>query len=236
MKLKRVIHDSGPQILVGVGIAGFIGAMILAVRATPKANEALEELEDPTTTEKVKVLVPHYAPAIGAAAFATGMILMNNHILTSRAAGMLAMYTFAEEALRKWQDSAEQKVSKKVFEEIRQEATKAPEDPPYEIGPDQQLIWIWDEWTSKYFTVRSIEDINAAVNRVNAVANQEDFAPLNDFYFHLGMPEVANGGDVGWGTGGHQLSVSLTAQMTESGFQYLSLSFDVWPTAGSELY
>lgn len=240
MKMKNLLRDHSPQILAGLGIAGFIGAIIITARNAPKAEEALEELdelvEEPTLLDKVKVVAPYYGPVVGLATMSTGMVLMNHHILTNRAAGLLAAYTFADEAMHRWQKAVQEKGGKKIFEEVQQEAVKATEEPPHEIGPDEQLIWIWDEWTAKYFTIRSVEEIYGAVNRVNALANEEDFSSLNDFYYNLGQPRVAAGDDIGWGTGGHQLKVNLIPELSEKGQQYLSLVFVVWPTAGSELY
>ena len=41
--LKRTFIKRSPEILIGVGIAGFIFAGVLAVKATPKAMELLDD-------------------------------------------------------------------------------------------------------------------------------------------------------------------------------------------------
>ena len=41
----RGLKERSPEILVGIGIVGMIGAAIMAVKATPKALEQIKETE-----------------------------------------------------------------------------------------------------------------------------------------------------------------------------------------------
>ena len=44
----RGLKERSPEILVGIGIVGMIGAAIMAVKATPKALEQIKETERET--------------------------------------------------------------------------------------------------------------------------------------------------------------------------------------------
>ena len=49
------ISKHGPEILTGVGIAGMIGTTVMAVKATPKAIQLLEDKKKETGVEQLPV-------------------------------------------------------------------------------------------------------------------------------------------------------------------------------------
>ena len=91
MSFKTKLNASSPDILTVVGIAAFLGAIGLAIKAAPRANDILEEMEDAPTLEKVKMVAPFYAPVVGSACVGVGAILMSRRILNTR---------YAENSLR----------------------------------------------------------------------------------------------------------------------------------------
>lgn len=70
--IAKQVSKYGPEIAVGVGIAGMITTTVLAVKATPKAlklideakKEKAEEAVELKPTEMVKVAWKPYVPAM----------------------------------------------------------------------------------------------------------------------------------------------------------------------------
>ena len=58
------VSEKSPEILVGIGLAGMLTSTVLAVKATPKALDILnQEEEELTTIEKVNKTWKCYIPA-----------------------------------------------------------------------------------------------------------------------------------------------------------------------------
>jgi hypothetical protein len=228
--LKQVVDAKAPEIMIALGIGSFFTAIYLAAKAAPRANGHIEDLDDRSLPNKIATAAPIYAPAAGAALLGTGMILMANHIQVKRYASVLALYSLTETALGRWQEKALETIGEKKFEEVRRQVV-APEhdDIPDNMLLEEHGVVVWDHQTSKYFKVGSIEEIHAAVNKINKQALDEDFASLNDFYYELDMPPVPYGDSVGWGNGGHLLEISLDPYIRKDGVIPVSLSFKVEP-------
>jgi hypothetical protein len=64
-KVATAISKRSVGILAGIGIAGFVGAMVMVAKETPKANLAIDNAtadkgEDLTIKEKAKVYAKYY--------------------------------------------------------------------------------------------------------------------------------------------------------------------------------
>ena len=44
-KIKNAVSDKSPEILIGLGLAGMLTSTVLAVKATPKALDILEQVK-----------------------------------------------------------------------------------------------------------------------------------------------------------------------------------------------
>lgn len=64
-KFKRAVTKVLPYVLTGAGVAGTIGAVILAAKEGPKYQKALEENKDMTLRQKILTAGKIFAPAIG---------------------------------------------------------------------------------------------------------------------------------------------------------------------------
>ena len=89
LSCKKFINRNGSTILTTIGGVGVVATTVMAVKATPKAVQLLEEAElqkdEPLTViDKIKVAGPIYIPTIitGAATIACifGANVLNLHI------------------------------------------------------------------------------------------------------------------------------------------------------------
>lgn len=127
-KAAMMIRKYAPEILTGLGIAGFIGSTVLACKATSEVSEVLDdhkkEMEtikeveykyDYSKQEIVKLkseklvktgfeIVKLYAPATGLAVFGTTCVLGGHGIMRKRNAALGAAYAFVSGKFNEYRD------------------------------------------------------------------------------------------------------------------------------------
>lgn len=127
-KVALLARKYSPQILTGLGIAGFIGSTVLACKATTEVQEALEEHKyeieqikkasndyDYSNGEIVKMktevfsrtsleIVKLYAPSVGLAVFGTTCVLASLGIMQKRNAAIGAAYAFVSGKFGEYRD------------------------------------------------------------------------------------------------------------------------------------
>jgi hypothetical protein len=209
MSLKEELRNHSPTILAGLGIGGFITAIIMSAKATPKAEDALDALNwkhnhpksefvDPPLKEKIKALVPVYAPTVGMAILSTGCIVGSNRMHRYRYASVLALYTIGERSLDRWQQATLETVGEKKYETIQERAGEPEKDPPSSMFMDDERTMFYDVFSGRYFRADSIESIRQIINDINKEMYEADFAPINDFYHRVGLPAMEYGEEWGW--------------------------------------
>jgi hypothetical protein len=199
MKLKNTLTNNSPTILAGLGVAGFISAIIMVAKATPKAEKVLKSQENaPSLKTKVKLLAPIYAPTAGMVLMSTACIVGSSRIHRYRYASLLALYSIGQQSLERWQSTVLDEVGKKKYEKIRERVTEPESDSPVSIIVDDERTLFYDVFTGRHFHSDSIETVRKVINDLNDTMFEEDFASLNDFYFGVGLDPVQFGDDWGW--------------------------------------
>jgi len=209
MSIKEELHKHSPTILAGLGIGGFITAIIMAAKAAPQAEKALDKAlwycNKPqgdyvplTLSQKVRILAPFYAPTAGMAILSTGCIVGSNRIHRYRYASVLALYTIGERTIDRWQKATLETIGEKKYETIQEKAEEPDKDPPPSMFIDDERTMFYDVFSGRYFRADSIETIRQIINDINKDMYDDDFAPVNSFYYHVGLPEMEFGDDWGW--------------------------------------
>lgn len=232
MNVRRYINDNSPAILSGLGVLGFITAIGMAIKATPKAMEILDEKaekENSTRYDQAIAVAPVYSPTVGMVLISTACIVAGNYVHNYRYGAMLALYSVTERTLQKWQSSVMDEVSKKKYEQVR-DRVLAPEEPaPASLFvEDEEKTICFDVYTGRYFKVDTVESVRRIVNDLNEILRMEDFVPLNDFYFELGIPKVQFGDYVGWHVDNGSIEVDLDA-ILQNDKPIVTVSFQVQP-------
>jgi hypothetical protein len=121
-----LMHKHSPDIFLGLGITGLVGAGVLACRATLRATKIKEEMEQQLTNieslladEKIEGpeavqaqtyialtgvvdIGREYVIPVGLGAASIAAILQSRNILTTRNAGMAAAYKLADETYKRY--------------------------------------------------------------------------------------------------------------------------------------
>lgn len=211
--------ENSQHILVGLGLAGMVTAIITAVRATPKAKEMIEEAEEEkgdklTPVETVKAAWKCYI--LPAACFTTSAAcIIGADIRNAKVnAGLASSAAIAETALRTYQEKVVETIGEQEEKQVREKAKKEiaekpglPKDSVYILGGEKVLCAdiCGNEWHA------TVEEIRAAVNRVNDQLNNDDYVSLNEFYQEANADDTILGEYIGWSRDKGLLSVHFTS-------------------------
>lgn len=222
--LRRASHtaqQNSPAILSGIAIAGVIGTVVLAVKATPKACAAVVEVEnedDPLSRKEIiKVAWKFYIPAALTGTATIGCIIGANAIGARRQAALIGAYSLVDTAFRQYKDEVieqigeakERKIHDKVVE--KQLDANPPSSQVVILGRGEVLCY--DTLTGRYFK-SDHESIRRAENEVNRTVITDMYASQNEFYNLLGLPTVAIGDELGWNIE-HLMELVFTTHLSE---------------------
>ena len=100
------VSEKSPEILIGIGLAGMLTSTVLAVKATPKALDILEEHkdEDLTKFDKVKLTWKCYIPAAVSYCTSTACIIASSNVSLRRNAVLAGAYKVSEAALLEYRN------------------------------------------------------------------------------------------------------------------------------------
>jgi hypothetical protein len=221
-QVGKTISKHSPEILTAIGLAGGLTTVILAVKATPKAEELIKEAkeakrkqleeeegtdipeEDVTLTKKeiVKVAWKPYIPAAVTGLSSALCVIGARRIDIRRNAAVVAAWKMSETALAEYKEKVVEKVgeekAKEIHNEVVQERVKnvpVEADKIFETGKGRELCY--DYYSGRYF-YSCHNAIEAAQNRINYKMNSYDFVSVNEFYDELGLPHIGLGEELGW--------------------------------------
>ena len=228
---KRYLTKHSPEILTGIGIAGMISSIILAVKATPEAMEliAIREEEELRKNENfyklgkietIKTAWKPYVPVVGTAIMSAACIICGNTINTRRNAALATAYALSEQTLLTYRDKVIETIGenkeKKIRDEISQDMVnkKRLESSQVIITQKGDTLFL-DTISGRYFK-SDIEKIRKIVNELNRRMNYENYVSLNDFYYELGLETLGNGSDLGWNIADGLIELYFSACLTEN--------------------
>lgn len=238
--LKRLSKYAGahaPEILIGVGIASGIGAVVTAVSATVKAASIIEKrkAEKDTLTKKeiVAVVWKNYVPTAGAVILSVGCIVAANTVNRKRSAALAAAYALSETAFSAYKQSVadefgvekEYTISDKA---IQKQIIDKPVKSSKVITIENGEVLTYDTFSGRYFK-SSKNGILSAVNELNRLIINDGGATLNDFYDLIGLDNVQMGDILGWLYDQKSISVRFGSHLTTDGEPCMSFAFNVMP-------
>jgi hypothetical protein len=241
--LAGLISENSPTILSSLAVAGLVSTVVLAVKATPRAMELLEEERDRPCNEYrpnglykreiIRVTWRCYIPAAACGIATIVCIIQANTINQRRIAAVAGAYTIAERALQEYQSKVVETIGKNKEQRVRDEiaSDRIKKNPPSAnevIITGKGEVLCYDSQTGRYFK-SSIEEIRQAVNLLNMQLMNEHFVPLNDLYFALGIKETKLGEDLGWKVEDGLIEIKFSTQFSEDEVPCLVLNYDVVP-------
>lgn len=223
-RFVRGLGRNSPHILTGLGVAGAIMSVIMAVKATPKALEVIhQETEfrrdprsvsenDPEHLEPDEELAPLdvvevtwriYAPTAAMLILTSICIVGANSILTKRNSALAGLVALAEGALYDYQKEVVKQIGPKKERLIQDKlGQKDLDDHPFTKETKVHLTGqgdylCRDQLSGRYF-YSNIESIRRAEVAFNKQLVNDWAISLNEFYHDLGLDPIDMGVAVGW--------------------------------------
>lgn len=207
-KVATAISKRSVGILAGIGIAGFVGAMVMVAKETPKANLAvdnatIEKGEDLTVKEKAKIYVKHYWKPATLAAMSGISIVASVKCGAKKRAAIEAAYILASNALTSQSNKIIEKYGKDAFEAIQsmaagdkiEQVLNSPNDIPkkgllkkkseptrkevMESSTSEQSYW--DAWRGVPFDTTPTRIISGLAE-ANKLLRRQDELTINEFF------------------------------------------------------
>ena len=238
--IRKFASKRSPEILTGIGIAGMITTTILAVRATPKALELIEEqkeeesVDELSSLEVVKVAWKPYIPAMVTCIVSTACLIGASSVNTKRNAALATAYKLSETALSEYRDKVVETIGEKkeriVRDKVAEERVKKNPVSKNEVivtGNGKTLCF--DPISGRYFMC-SIETIKKAENTLNKqmLHDISGYVSLNEFYDELGLDHTSVGNDLGWNTN-QLIDIDFSSQLNDNGEPSVVLDYLVAP-------
>lgn len=236
----KSIERHSPQILLGVGIVGIGTSIVLAVKATPKAMELIEQkkeeeqVEKLTAVETVKTTWKCYIPTAVTTVCTIMCLVKSNSEHTKRTAALATAYEFSRTALEQYKDKVVKVVGEKKAEEVKKEVAKekveevAKQNGPNIVIMDNNDVCCIDSLSGQIFS-SNIDKIKKAENEINYTLLNESYTSLNTFYSLIGADSTRLGSELGWNIDFGKLEISYTTQISENGKPCIVIEYNILP-------
>ena len=237
---RQFVSKRSPEILTGIGIAGMISTAVLAVKATPKAMELIEEkkreewLDKLSPVEMVRVAWKPYIPAIVTCVTSTACLIGASSVNAKRNAALATAYKLSETALTEYREKVIETIGEKkertVRDKVAEERVKKNPVSKNEViitGNGKTLCF--DPISGRYFMC-SIETIKRAENTLNKqmLHDISGYVSLNEFYDEIGLDHTSVGDDLGWNTD-KIIDIDFSSQLNDNGEPSVVLDYLVAP-------
>ena len=189
----------GPELLIGLGIAGYFTTVILAIKATPKAEDLIVQAEDEkedslTVIETVKAgWKPYIAPVITFLA-STGCIIGAVKKKNDQHAELAAAYAISQAVAKKYQEKTEEiageEKAREIDSAVRKDVARSPmvqesvsKLPPSNIAGVHPF---WDPLsnTAFYASINMMKNAEVELNR-RLYTGAESYITIDDLYDEL---------------------------------------------------
>lgn len=254
--IKKGVNKKSPEILIGLGIAGMITTTVLAVKATPKALELIEEekrrqnrklLEESKgpecgqitklkPLEVVKITWKCYIPAAVTGTVSIACLIGSNSVNAKRNAALATAYQLSTSALNEYKEKVVEEIGEQKEKVIREKIAQDKVDKMQENKTEVVVVGSGDVLflepvCGKPFR-SDIETVRKVINDFNyrMTTGQEEYISLSEFYDEFGLRHTTASDDLGWNLGRDgQIDIDFVAGITEEGKPCLVLDYRVAP-------
>ena len=236
---KGFIGKHSPEILTGIGIAGMVTTTILAVKATPKALQLIEDekneldVDELSIKETVKVAWKPYIPAALLCVSSTACLIGASAVNYKRNAALATAYAISERTLVRYRDKVIETIGEKKEKEVREkiaqdEIDKKPVSNSQVIITSDGNTLCMDAISGRYFK-SSMDKIDKVVNELNRRMNLESYISLDEFYWELGLESTKNSSYLGWNVYDGLIEIKYDSCLTEKGEPCLYVDYKISP-------
>jgi len=235
--LGKIVKTNGPAILACAGIVGMAASTVWAVKSTPKAmrniekrKEELDEANEPCTVKEViKATWKCYLPSALIFATSSACILGSLKNLEKRNVALAALQTLSEQNLKEYIEKTRsvvgEKKEKTIHDEVMTDRVKSTGVMDNVIVSGNGKIPCVMTEENKLFE-STANDIDRAINKLNARINGGEYISLNDLYYELGIDFTSIGDKVGWPANGNGIKRLFTSGLNDQDIPYLVFDFE----------
>lgn len=242
--VKMSASKHSPEILIGFGVAGFVTTTVLAVKATPKAMQLLDEAKKENGVDKlpplevVKVAWKPYIPAAVTGVVSIACVIGANSVNAKRNAALATAYQLSTAALNEYKDKVIETIGEKKEQSIREKISKdrieknpVSNNTVYVTGDGDSLFL---EPISKRYFKSDIERVRSVINTLNETMYNDPFGniSLSDFYDDIGLERTDISNDIGWNIENGSIKVEFHPAMSDNGKPCLALYYTTAPNWG----
>lgn len=256
--MSKSLSNHSPEILTGIGIAGMITSTALAVKATPKALELLEEKKEEVNKQRfnreierdyslkdhkeltkldtkttIKTVWKCYIPATVTMAVSVACLIGASSVHVKRNAVLATAYHLSEAAATEYRNKVVEAIGAKKEETIRDAVNKDriernPVSKNEIFITDKGNTLCYDDLSGRYFK-SDIDKIKKIINELNHQMNKTYYISLNDFYDEIGLEHTKLGDSLGWNSDMGLLELHFSSHLADEGTPCLSLDFTTMP-------
>ena len=234
-EIQKAVIKHSPEILTGLGIAGMITTTVLAVKATPKALDLINDRKDELETEKlppievVKTAWKCYIPAAVTCATSTACLIGASSVNLKRNAALATAYKLSESAISEYKDAVIDKLGEKKEQTIRDKVAeekmkKNPVSSSEVFITEKGNTLCYDTISGRYFK-SDIDRIKRAENAINKQLLDEMYVSLNDLYDELDLDHTKLGDELGWKIDDGLVELYFSSQLADDGTPCVVMDF-----------
>lgn len=245
--IQKAASKKSPEILTGIGIAGMITTTVLAVKATPKALELIENEKESkkedsddkpglNAVEVVKVAWKPYIPAAITGVVSVACLIGASSVSARRNAALATAYQLSTNALTEYKEKVVETIGEKKEKGIREKVAQNKVE-QHPVSKSEVVITgrgdvlFLDPVSMRYFT-SDIETVRRIVNDINyrMTSGMEEYISLSEFYDEIELSHTSTSDDIGWNLyRDGQLRVDFHPTVAEDGKPCLMLDYGVSP-------
>ena len=213
--IQKAATKKSPEILTGIGIAGMITTTVLAVKATPKALELIENEKESkkedsddkpglNAVEVVKVAWKPYIPAVVTGVVSVACLIGASSVNARRNAALATAYQLSTNALTEYKEKVVETIGEKKEKGIREKiaqdkVTQNPVSKSEVVITGAGDVLFLEPVSMRYFT-SDIEKVRKIINDINyrMTCGMEEYISLSEFYDEISIDHTKNSDDLGW--------------------------------------
>lgn len=182
-----------------------VSTAVMAVKATPKALEQIEQAkeekgEDLTKFETIVVAGPSYIPAVLTGVSTIACIFGANTLNKRQQANLMSAYALLDNSYKTYKKKVKDMLGEDGVMEIVKEVAKDKYEETDIPEEDDGKELFYDEFSGRYFR-STLYDVQQAEYQLNRDNMMRGYAYLNEFYHHLGLEPIDGGDTLGWSPG-----------------------------------
>lgn len=237
-KVKLATRKHSPEILTAIGITGMITSTIMAVKTTPKALDIMAEIKEQhkeDTDRKayskdiITKVVPVYIPSVLVGGLAVACLVGASSVNFRRNTALATAYSLSETALREYQEKVVETIGEKKEEAVRAAVAKDEIDRNPVVNNEIIITGngdtlCYDILCKRYFK-SNIDKLRKIENDLNRRMRTENYISLNEFYYEVGLDDVAIGYEFGWNIDKGYIELEFSSHLTDDGTPCLVVGF-----------